>query len=51
MNELADVIHYAIAIAVINEIDLKEAIIEKDQAASLKYQQSPNLAEFLANDC
>lgn len=50
-NELADVIHYTIAIAAINEIDLKQAIIEKDQAASVKYQQSPNLTEFLTNDC
>ncbi|MGO2266396.1 MAG: MazG nucleotide pyrophosphohydrolase domain-containing protein [Vagococcus salmoninarum] len=49
-NELADVIHYTIAIAAINQIDLAQAIIEKDQVASLKYQQSPNLAEFIEND-
>ena len=30
-NELVDVIHYAFAIAALNDIDLNEAIIEKDK--------------------
>lgn len=48
-DELADVIHYATAIATINDIDLEQTILEKDKRASEKYQQSPNLLEFLDN--
>lgn len=33
-NELADVIHYAIAIAALNDIDINETIIAKDKYAS-----------------
>ena len=36
-NELADVIHYAIAIAALNDLDMNQIIIEKDKAASVKY--------------
>ena len=32
-NELADVIHYAIAIAALNDLDMNQIIIEKDKAA------------------
>ncbi|WNQ13909.1 MazG nucleotide pyrophosphohydrolase domain-containing protein [Paenibacillus aurantius] len=46
-KELVDVIHYAVAIASINHIDLTKAIIKKDKQASIKYNQSPNLEEFL----
>ncbi|MCC5801180.1 MazG nucleotide pyrophosphohydrolase domain-containing protein [Rossellomorea vietnamensis] len=46
-KELVDVIHYAVAIASINGIDLTKAIIEKDKQAALKYNQSPNLKEYL----
>jgi NTP pyrophosphatase (non-canonical NTP hydrolase) len=46
-NELVDVIHYAVAIASINDIDLTTAIIKKDEQAAIKYNQSPNLEEFL----
>ena len=46
-KELVDVIHYAVAIASINQIDLTKAIIEKDKQAAIKYDQSPNLEEFL----
>lgn len=46
-KELADVIHYTVAIASSNDIDLTKAIIEKDKQAALKYNQSPNLEEFL----
>jgi NTP pyrophosphatase (non-canonical NTP hydrolase) len=46
-KELVDVIHYAVAIASINQIDLTEAIITKDKQAALKYNQSPNLEEYL----
>ncbi|GIO27408.1 MazG nucleotide pyrophosphohydrolase domain-containing protein [Ornithinibacillus bavariensis] len=46
-KELVDVIHYAVAIASINHIDLTKAIIKKDKQAAMKYNQSPNLEEFL----
>lgn len=48
-DELADVIHYAVAIATINDIDLEQTILAKDQRASKKYNQSPNLIEYLTN--
>lgn len=48
-KELADVIHYAVAIASINNIDLTKVIIEKDKQAAIKYNQSPNLEEFLVS--
>ena len=32
-NELADVIHYAIAIAALNDLDMNQIIIEKDKAS------------------
>ncbi|WP_226673546.1 MazG nucleotide pyrophosphohydrolase domain-containing protein [Rossellomorea aquimaris] len=46
-SELADVIHYAVAIASINDIDLTEAIMKKDKQAAMKYHQTPDLEEFL----
>ncbi|WP_175989482.1 MazG nucleotide pyrophosphohydrolase domain-containing protein [Bacillus sp. Marseille-Q1617] len=46
-KEIVDVIHYAVAIASINDIDLTKAIIEKDKLAAMKYNQSPNLEDFL----
>ncbi|GHU37865.1 nucleotide pyrophosphohydrolase [Bacilli bacterium] len=49
-KELADVIHYVVEIANVNAIDLTKAIIEKDKLASVKYNQSLNLADFLAKD-
>ena len=48
MTELADLIHYAVAIAAINGLDLSKAIIEKDIQAAIKYQHERNLADFLA---
>ena len=48
-NELADVIHYAFAIASLNKIDLNDAIIEKDKQASIKYHHDVNLEQFLKN--
>ena len=49
-SELADVVHYVVEIANVNGIDLGQAIIEKDKQASVKYKESPNLAEFLAKN-
>lgn len=45
-GELADIIHYAVAIAAINKIDMNEAIIQKDMRASLKYGHRTNLVSF-----
>lgn len=47
-NELADVIHYAVAIAALNGIDMNEVIIEKDKTASIKYNHKTNLEQFIA---
>ncbi|GAX47529.1 nucleoside triphosphate pyrophosphohydrolase family protein [Pseudolactococcus reticulitermitis] len=41
---------YVVEIANVNAIDLTKAIIEKDKLASVKYNQSLNLADFLAKD-
>ena len=48
-TELADMLHYIVAIAAINEIDLNEIVIQKDRAASLKYHHETNLETFLLN--
>ena len=44
---LVDVIHYALAIASLNPIDLNDAILDKDRKASIKYNHSVNLEQFL----
>lgn len=46
-NELADVIHYTLAIAALNGIDMNDIIISKDKAASIKYNHSTNLEQFV----
>ena len=46
-NELVDVIHYAFAIASLNDINLNDAIIEKDKKASIKYNHKINLEQFI----
>ena len=46
-NELADVIHYTVAIAAINGIDLTGTILSKDKTASVKYHHDMNLETFL----
>ena len=46
--ELADVIHYAVAIAAINHIDLTETILIKDKKASLKYHHDINLETYIS---
>lgn len=48
-NELADVIHYAVAIAALNGLDMNEAILEKDKVASIKYHHRTNLEQFVAD--
>lgn len=47
-KELADVIHYTVAIAAINGLDLTRIILEKDRQASVKYHHDVNLETFLA---
>ena len=46
-KELADVIHYTVAIAAINHIDLTKTIFEKDKTAAIKYQLELDLEGFL----
>lgn len=47
-KELADVIHYAVAIAAVNDLDLHDIIISKDRQASIKYNHDINLESFIA---
>ena len=47
-NELADVIHYTVAIAAVNGIDLSETIISKDRKAAVRYNHDVNLESFIA---
>ena len=47
-TELVDMIHYIVAIAAINRIDLTEIMLEKDKRASAKYHHEVNLEMFLA---
>lgn len=46
-NELADVIHYTMAIAALNGIDMNDIIVSKDKAASVKYNHRTNLEQFV----
>ena len=46
-TELVDMIHYIVAIAAINNIDLTNLVIEKDKKASVKYNHKINLETFI----
>ena len=46
-NELVDVIHYAFAIASLNQINLNDVILEKDKKTSIKYHHERNLEQFI----
>ena len=48
-KELADIIHYTVAIAAINDIDLTKTIFDKDKKAAIKYQHKQDLEGFLEN--
>ena len=48
-TELADMLHYIVAIAAINDIDLARIIVEKDKKAAIKYNHKTNLENFLEN--
>ena len=47
--ELADMIHYIVAIAALNHIDLTETILRKDKTAAVKYHHAMDLEAFLKN--
>lgn len=47
--ELADMIHYILAIAALNNLDMERIILEKDKKASVKYHHEINLEQFLQN--
>ena len=47
-EELADMIHYIVAIAAINHIDLSKTILGKDKRAAIKYHHARDLEAFLA---
>ena len=49
-TELADMIHYLVAIAAINGIDLQGIMLEKDRRASIKYHHDMNLETFLSKN-
>ena len=48
-KELADVIHYVVAIAAVNNLDLNDIILSKDKKASLKYNHDINLEQFISS--
>ncbi len=50
-KELADMIHYTVAIAAVNGLNLNEIILSKDRQASLKYHHEVNLETFLKDGC
>ena len=47
-KELADVIHYVVAIAAVNNLNLNEIILDKDKKASLKYNRKTNMEQFIS---
>ena len=47
-NELADLIHYAVAIAAVTGLDLNRIILDKDRKASVKYHHDINLEQFIS---
>ena len=47
--DLADMIHYILAIAALNNLDMERIILEKDKKASVKYHHDINLEQFLQN--
>ena len=46
-EELADVIHYTVAIAAVNGIDLEKTILQKDKRAAVKYHHDVDLESFV----
>lgn len=48
-SELADMIHYIVAIAAVNDLDLNDIILRKDKKASIKYHHDMDLETFLSD--
>lgn len=46
-KELADVIHYTVSIAAVNDLDINAIILDKDKEASLKYHHDINMEQFV----
>lgn len=46
-TELADMIHYILAIAAINDLDMTGLMLQKDRSASLKYHHTNNFEQFM----
>jgi len=46
--ELADMLHYVVAIAAINNLNLNDIILSKDKKAAVKYHHDFNLETFLS---
>ena len=46
-KELADVIHYAVAIATVKDPDLNAILFDKDKKASLNYHRDTNMEQFI----
>lgn len=46
-EELADMIHYVVAIAAVHDIDISKVILEKDKRAAVKYGHDIDLEGFL----
>ena len=46
-QELADVIHYVVAIAAVNHLDLNQIILDKDKKAAEKYHRDTNMEQFV----
>ena len=46
-TELADMIHYIMAIAAINGLDMNNTILEKDKKASRKYHHDIDLETYI----
>ena len=49
-EELCDMVHYIVAIAAINKIDLTKTMLEKDKVASKKYNHDTNLESYIINN-
>ena len=46
-KELADVIHYVVAIAAVKDLDLNKIILDKDKKAASKYNRDTNIEQYV----
>ena len=46
-EELADMLHYVVAIAAVHDLDISTVILEKDKRAAVKYGHDIDLEGFL----